>query len=604
MTGGARALEQGARWKEPGGKLKIALVYPNRYRLGMANLGLHAVYRLLNDHPRALCERAFLPEEPGEAVLGLESGRPLRAFDVVAFSLSFEDDYVHVLEILDRAGLPLRAGQRGEGHPLVMAGGIAVQINPEPLAPFFDLFLVGEGEELCTPFLDALLDLHREGASRPGTLLALSGLPGAYVPSLYRVDYADSRARESAWVTRFEPLKGAPERVLRRYVKDLSKVATSRVIDSPEAQFGDLFLTEVARGCLWGCRFCAAGFVQRPYREVSLERLEVEAREGMARGLRIGLVGPDTSDYTGLDPLTCLIGAEGGSFSPSSLRVDAITPELSRRMAAGGERSITIAPEAGTERLRRVLNKDFDDDRIVQAAEDALGQGMRHVKMYFMCGLPTETEDDVMGMARIAVRIRDEVMKPQARRTGRMGRLSLSVNPFVPKPWTPFQWAPMAERRCLEAKRRLLERELRPLGVEVEFFSPREAYLQALLSRGDRRCADLLEEAHRAGGGDVRRALARWPHDPDFFALREIGLEERLPWDFIDHGLEKAFLARELRRGLSAKVTPKCRLDACRACGLACADHPELELPPGGLVGEPRAPGPSGSGGEARESKM
>ena len=585
MAAGARGREPGARQKEPGGKLKVALVYPNSYRLGMANLGLHAVYRLFNDHPRALCERVFLPDEPGGAIGGLESGRPLAEFDLVAFSLSFEDDYANVLAILDGARLPLKAEERDERHPLVVGGGIAVQINPEPVAPFFDLFLVGEGEELCAPFLDAFMEVGGRGVRRGELLRELARLPGTYVPSLYGVEYSDSAAPEGGWVTRFEPLEGAPERVSRLYVKDLSKVATSRVIDSPEAQFGDLFLTEVARGCLWGCRFCAAGFVQRPYREVSLSRLTEEVREGIARGLRVGLVGPDTSDYTGLDPLTCLIRAEGGTFSPSSLRVDAITPELSRRMAEGGERSITIAPEAGSERLRRVINKDFSDDLIVQAAEHALAAGMRHVKMYFMCGLPTEDDEDLMGMAKIALRIRDEVMRPKARSTGRMGRISLSVNPFVPKPWTPFQWVPMAPRPCLEAKRRLLEKELRPRGVEVEFFSPREAYLQTLFSRGDRRTAELLLSAHRDERGDLRRALARWPHSADFFVTREARVEERLPWDFIDHGLTKAFLARELRRGLASRVTPKCRLDTCRACGLACADHPELELPPASLVG-------------------
>jgi radical SAM superfamily enzyme YgiQ (UPF0313 family) len=348
------------------------------------------------------------------------------------------------------------------------------------------------------------------------------------------------------------------------------------VVDSPDAQFGDLYLTEVARGCLWGCRFCAAGFVQRPYREVDLETLRAEARKGIARGQRIGLVGPDTSDYTGLDPLTCGIGQEGGTFSPSSLRVDAITPTLSRRMAEGGERSITIAPEAGTERLRRVVNKDFTDDQIVQAAENAISEGIQHVKMYFMCGLPTETDDDVLGMARVATRIREEVMMPWARRRGRMGRISLSVNPFVPKPWTPFQWAPLQGREALEAKRRLLQRTLRPKGIDVELLSPREAYLQTLLSRGDRRCADLLELAHAETGGDLRAALRRWPHDPDFFVHREAGLEEHLPWDYLDHGLTKKFLAREYVRGVGEKLTPKCQVATCRACGLDCADHPEL----------------------------
>jgi len=570
--------ERGAVRKDPGGRRGMALVYPNAWRLGMANLGFHAVYRIANAESDVLCERAFLPEEPGEEPRTVESGRPLRDFEVVAFSLSFEDDYVNVLDILRRSGIPLRARDRDERFPLVLAGGIAVQINPEPVAPFFDLFLVGEGEELLPSFLAALRRLPAR-QPRADVLRAMARVPGTYVPSLYEVDYASTREAGGRWVTRFEPKDGAPPRVKRLYVPDLKNVPTSRVVETPGAQFGDLFLTEVARGCLWGCRFCAAGFVQRPYREVDLEVLRGEVKKGIAMGLRIGLVGPDTSDYTGLDPLTCFIGEEGGTFSPSSLRVDAITPELAGRMAAGGERSITIAPEAGTDRMRKVVNKDFSDDRIVEAAENALSQGMRHVKLYFMCGLPTETDEDVRGMATIALRIRNEVMKPKAKATGRMGRITLSVNPFVPKPWTPFQWAPMHDAGCLAAKRRLLEKELRPHGIEVEFFSPREAYVQTLLSRGDRRVADLLETALLEKGGSVQRALPGWPHDPEFFVTREAGADEWLPWDFIDHGLEKSFLAREYRRGIGARITPKCALSSCRACGLDCADHPELRLP-------------------------
>ena len=572
------ALESGAIRKDPGGRLRVALVYPNVWRLGMANLGVHAVYRIANAEADVLCERVFLPDQPGEEPRSVESGRRLGDFDVVAFSLSFEEDYPNVLALLRRAGLPLRAAARDERHPLVLAGGIAVQINPEPLAPFFDLLLVGEAEELLPPFFQALREpAVREG--RPAALRALAQVPGAYVPSLYAVEYADTRDAGGRWVTRFEPRDGAPARVRRLYVADLRHVPTSRVVDTPGAQFGDLFLTEVARGCLWGCRFCAAGFVQRPYREVDLEVLRAEARKGMDRGQRIGLVGPDTSDHTGLDPLTCSIAEAGGTFSPSSLRVDAITPALSARMAAGGERSVTLAPEAGTDRMRKVVNKDFPDDRIVQAARDSLDQGMRNVKMYFLCGLPTETEADVLGMEHLALRIREEVMRPIARATGRMGRISLSVNPFIPKPWTPFQWAPMEDVDCLAGKRRLLEKRLRPHGVEVDFLSPREAWMQALLSRGDRRVADLLEVAELEFGGDLRRALSRWPHDPEFFVSRTVGVDEVLPWDLIDNGLDKGFLAREYRRGVGARITPKCNLTTCRACGLDCADHPELRLP-------------------------
>jgi radical SAM superfamily enzyme YgiQ (UPF0313 family) len=570
--------ERGAIRKEPGGRLGVALVYPNVHRLGMANLGVHAVYRLLNAHPDVRCERVFLPEDGGEP-RSVESGAPLRAFDVVAFSLSFEDDHLNVLRLLAGAGIPLRAARRDEASPLVVAGGIAVQINPEPVAPFLDVLLLGEGEALLPPFLDALRGARDGRASRAELLSALARVPGAYVPGLVEVEYADTRAAGGRWVIGRRPIAGAPARVARAYLPDLRGVATSRAVDTPGAQFGDLYLTEVARGCLWGCRFCAAGFVQRPYREVDLATLEREAREGIARGQRVGLVGPDTSDHSGLDALTAGIAAAGGTFSPSSLRVDAIDGTLARRMVEGGERTVTLAPEAGTERLRRVVNKDLSDDRIVRAAEDAIAAGMTGVKLYFMCGLPTETEEDVRGMAALALRIREEVMRPWAKRRGRMGRITLSVNPFVPKPWTPFQWAPLAPREALEGARRLLERTLRPKGIEVESLSAREAYLQTLLSRGDRRVADLLELAHEETGGELRAALRRWPHDPEFFVHREVGLEEDLPWDVVDQGVEKEFLAREWRRGRGGQLTPRCAVGTCRACGLDCADHPELRTP-------------------------
>ena len=347
------------------------------------------------------------------------------------------------------------------------------------------------------------------------------------------------------------------------------------MVDSPDAQFGDLFLTEVARGCLWGCRFCAAGFVQRPYREVDLDTLRAEARKGIARGQRVGLVGPDTSDHSGLEPLTCGIAAEGGTFSPASLRVDAITSALARRMAEGGERSVTLAPEAGTARLRRVVNKDFDDDLVVRAAERAISAGMQHVKMYFLCGLPTETDEDVLGMARLALRIREEVMMPRARERGRMGRITLSVNPFVPKPWTPFQWAPLAAKGVLEARRRILERTLRPKGIEVEFLSVRETSLQALVSRGDRRVADLLELAHRETGGDLRGALRRWPHDPEFFVHREVGRRGAapvgLPRPRAHEGVPRPRVAARPRREGDAQVRrrdlPRLRARLRRAPG-------------------------------------
>jgi radical SAM superfamily enzyme YgiQ (UPF0313 family) len=585
MEHGDPSAERGAIRKDRGGRLSVALVYPNTWAVGMANLGVHAVYRLLNAPADVLCERAFLPDGPGEPRT-VESGAPLGTFDVVAFSLSFEEDYVRIPELLARAGLPVRAADRGVGHPLVIAGGIAVQINPEPVAPFFDAMLVGEAEPLLPPLVALLRDARGATPERPELLDAIARLPGSYVPSRYAVAYAPTHGAPSGtpWVTRFEPLRGAPARVSRQWAADLRGTATARTVETPGARFGDLHLVEVARGCLWGCRFCAAGFVQRPYREVSEPVLRAEAEKGIARGQRIGLVGPDTSDHSALRTIMAAIAERGGSASPSSLRVDALDRELAHRLAEGGERTVTLAPEAGTSRLRRVLNKDFPDDRVVEAAEAAFSEGLENVKLYFMCGLPTETEEDVRGIALLARRIRDEVLLPWARRRGRMGKMTLSVNPFVPKPWTPFQWDGIAPEAGLKAARKLLERELRPLGVTVDFLSPREARVQAVLSRGDRRTADLIEAAWRDHAGDLGRALRGWGEDPDFFAERTAGEEERFPWDFLDHGLEKGFLLRERARGLAGKVTPACAPDTCRACGLDCADRPELRRGTGGVV--------------------
>ncbi|HSM91619.1 MAG TPA: radical SAM protein [Anaeromyxobacteraceae bacterium] len=570
-------LERGAIRKDRGGRQAWALVYANRWAVGMANLGVHAVYRLLNGPGDVLCERAFLPDGPGEPRT-VESDRPLSDFDVVAFSLSFEEDYVRIPEILARAGLPVRASQRDARHPLVVAGGIAVQINPEPVAPFFDAVLVGEAEPLLPPFVEALREARAAAPARAELLDALARLPGVYVPSRYDVAYAPTRgaAEGGAWVTRFEPRGGVPARVARQWAADLRDVATARVVDTPGARFGDLHLVEVARGCLWGCRFCAAGFVQRPYREVSEAVLRAEAEKGLARGQRIGLVGPDTSDHSALRSLTAFIAERGGAASPSSLRVDALDRELARRLAEGGERTVTLAPEAGTARLRRVLNKDFPDDRVVEAAEAALSEGLEDVKLYFMCGLPTERAEDLAGIAALSRRIRDEVLLPWARRRGRMGRMTLSVNPFVPKPWTPFQWEGIAPEAALKDARKRLERELRPLGVTVDFLSPREARLQAVLSRGDRRTADLIEAAWRDHGGQLGKAVRGWSEDPTFYAERVAAADERLPWDFLDPGVEKPWLLRERARGLDGQVTPPCAPERCRACGLDCAERPAL----------------------------
>src|SRR5438477_1543908 len=535
----------------PSGPLSVCLVYPNTYPVGMANLGFQAVLRLLAQDPRVTCERAFLPDGPRSewprTLRSVEHDRPVRDFDVVAFSISFEVDYVHVLDCLALAGIPLWRNDRTAG-PLVVAGGPATFLNPEPLAEFVDLFLIGEAEEMLGEFLDRAL----AGAlGREAILERSEEVVGAYRPDRHTPLY-DERG-DLAGVRYDGPGNG---RVRRRFVEDLDAFATNSEVLAPEAVFGDMYLVETSRGCEWGCRFCAAGFMYRPVRYRSLRTL----RESVARGLQqrrtIGLVGAEMASLPGVSALCQGIAAAGGRPSPSSLKADVITPALAAALGRGGNRSVTVAPEAGSERMRRVINKNLTEPEILRAAEWLVGAGVESLKLYFMVGLPTETAADVAGIVALTASVR-------ARLAGaRVGRVLVSINPFVPKPWTPFQWDPMEAIPPLRAKLAALGRELAALGgVDVEIESPREAYLQTLLSRGDRRIAPILEllaaepdawwtTLRRLRGGRGETV------DPDRFVHRAYPLDPVLPWDFIDHSVDKRYLVAERRKAFAEIETP------------------------------------------------
>jgi len=528
-----------------GSDLSVCLVYPNTYPVGMANLGFQAIYGILAGSGVAV-ERAFVPDGgTREKLRSFESRRPLSSFDVVAFSISFETDYVHVLDVLAASGITLRSAQRGEREPLVVAGGPAVFLNPEPLADFVDLFLVGEGEEMVPEWLSALQDAAT--VRRSELLEASAAIEGAYVPA-----------------------RPSDSRVRRRYVARLDDAPTQSRILSPEAVFGDMFLVEASRGCEWGCRFCAAGFMYRPVRHRSLASLrDVIVKEALPKRSTIGLVGAEMASHPGIASLCRTIADHGGRASPSSLKADLISPMLAAALDRGKTRSVTIAPEAGSERMRRVINKNLTEDEILRAAE-LLGQGgVRTLKLYAMIGLPTETEDDVRAIADLARKIR-------ARLSG-VGRLTLSINPFVPKPWTPFQWEPMQRIDVLRDRARLLRDDAKSIpGASVDLESPREAYWQTLLSRGDRRVGDILEAVHRAGGRHwpvLRRAVADGGvgacPSPDEFVHRRYAPDEVLPWDFIDHTVAKSYLLAEWRKALLERETAPCDVATCRSCS-AC----------------------------------
>lgn len=564
--------EIGAIQKGWAGRLRIALVYPNTYAVGMSNLGFQTVYQQFNAFNEVVCERAFLPDAPAGRpngdVVSLESGRPLADFDLIAFSVAFENDYPNVLSLIAKAGLPLRAADRGAPFPLVMAGGVTCFINPEPLAPFIDLFLVGEAE----PLLPALVEQLCEGdlgstAGRRARLLSIAQkVPGAYVPEFYAPSY-----HNDGTLAGLAPTADVPARIRRIFAPDLDRLPTETTILTEHTTFDSTYLVEVSRGCPHGCRFCSAGYIYRPPRFRPLELLKAQVDRGQAHTDRIGLVGAAVSDLPELAAL-CRHGAGSDlKLAFSSLRADALDPTLIEQLRRSRVKTATIAPDAGSERLRRVINKGVDEAHILSAAETLVAGGIPNLKLYFMVGLPSETDADIDSVVKLVKKIKDHFLR-SSRARGRMGDITVTLSSFVPKPATPFQWVAMAEEKTLKARLKKIKNDLRRVAnVRVHSDMPRWAFIQALLARGDRRVGDLLEAAHH-NDGNWPQTFKAAPLNPQFYVYRERSREETLPWDIIDHGVSKSFLWNEYQRALAAKPTPPCPAtpETCSACG-ACA---------------------------------
>ena len=554
--------EIGAIHKSWDGRVRIALVYPNRYHVGMSNLGFQSVYRLFNEYDHVVCERAFLPESSDKqptVIKTLESGKRLLDTDIIAFSLSFENDYPHILSILDNIGLPLRAEQRGDRHPLLIAGGVTSFLNPEPIAAFFDCFFIGEAEAVIPRFLDAF-----EPGLKRHTLLKkiATEVPGAYIPAFYDADY-----NRDGTLAAFKPLEAVPEGVKRIYLKDLADTATGSAVLTPDTAFDRTHLIEVARGCPHGCRFCAAGFVYRPPRFRPISALAKDIDQASARTDRIGLVGAAVSDLPGLSELCGQCQDKNLRISFSSLRADGLSPEMLAVLKNSHVKTATIAPDAGSERMRNVINKGISEDAILAAADALVANGIPNLKLYFMIGLPTETGDDVEAIVRLGKKIKHHFLKA-SRSQKRIGDITISLNCFVPKPFTPFQWVAMAETVDLKKKIKKIRTDLSKVAnLRVHADIPRWAYIQGLFSRGDRRVADILTMAH-AYKGNWARTLKDVSINPDFYVLRERDLNEHLPWDFIDQGIKKSFLQREYQRALSARPSAACRVETCSICGI------------------------------------
>jgi radical SAM superfamily enzyme YgiQ (UPF0313 family) len=537
-------------------RLRVALAFPNTYFVGMSNLGFQTVYKLFNAEADIVCERVFLPPKTeladqlasGTPLVTLESQSPVADFDVLAFSVSFEWDYTNVLTLLRLAGLPVRAEARTHRHPLVVIGGAVTFVNPEPLALFADAVAAGEGEVLVPSLLRAF-----QGASdRRDLLLRLAGERGFYIPSFYDVNYGNDGT-----IAEFVPREGtgAPPVVRKAALRTTETVDPPvTTIFTPDTEFGSRFLVEVVRGCANLCRFCWAGYNYLPVRAFPTARILELAERARQHCSRAGLVSIALCDHPDIEEILTRLSAMGYSISPASLRLDDLTPTLVRLLRSSGERSITIAPETGSDRLRRVINKTVTNDEILASAEMIFANGVENLKLYFMIGLPTETDDDLVAIRDLTLKLRD-IMLANARERGQVGRIVGSVNPLVPKPGTAYQWLPMESDDAIGRK----IRQVRSLmaGVDNVYFnikSERHSFYQALLSLGDRRVAPVIEAAER-NGGNWRAAAAEADVDAAFFVFRDRTNDRVLPWDIIDGGMKGDFFRTEFQKAMREEWT-------------------------------------------------
>jgi radical SAM superfamily enzyme YgiQ (UPF0313 family) len=525
--------EQGTVFKDWGGRLPIALVFPNTYHVGMSSLAVHTLYGLWNSRDDIVCERVFTDWMPPSS---METGAPLDYFPVVAFSLSHEMDYFNVVTLLRMAGIPPRSAERDETHPLLIAGGPAVSANPEPLAAILDAFVIGEVE----PLLPSLTEcLHLIPESREGTLEALSRLPGLYVPHLS----SNSRGNQRC--------------VVRQWLRDLDSHPVHSVILTSHTEFSNMGLIEIARGCGRACRFCLAGYTYRPPRHRSVASILEQAQELLGRTHRLGLVSAAVTDHPEIDQLAHELRRLGALISVSSMRVDPVSEPLVRALAESGTQTLTLAPEAGSDRLRQVINKTQTEADVLHAVDLAGQYGLKQLKLYFILGLPTEEQADVHALVELALSC--------ARRFPR--RVTVNLTPFVPKAHTPFQR--LAQFPAVEVGRRInyVRKHLRRQGIGVKAESPAWAEIQGTLARGDRSVSEALLSVGSISPASWRQALARSGLSVQYF-LRTRSSTEALPWGFLETGVKPSFLDGELRRCESARTSPPCPPEGCAACGV------------------------------------
>jgi radical SAM superfamily enzyme YgiQ (UPF0313 family) len=542
--------------KPHGGRLRVALAFPNTYFVGMSNLGFQTVYKLFNAESDIVCERVFLPPKTelaaqlasGAPLLTIESQTPVADFDVLAFSVSFEWDYTNVLTLMRLAGLRPRAEARTARDPLVVIGGAVTFVNPEPLALFADAIAAGEGEML----IPSLLRAFNAASDRADLLRLLAAERGFYIPSFYDVQYA-----ENGTIAAYVPREGtgAPPVVKKAALKTTDAVdPPATMIFTPDTEFGSRFLVEVVRGCANLCRFCWAGYNYLPVRAFPKDRILQLAEQARSHSNRVGLVSIALCDHPEIEEILGRLSGMGYAISPASLRLDDITPRIVQLLRESGERTITIAPETGSDRLRRVINKTITNDEILASAERIFAAGIENLKLYFMIGLPTESDEDLVAIRDLVLQLRG-IMLAHGRGRGHLGKIVGSVNPLVPKPGTAYQWLPMEDDTLIERK---IQR-MRGLvaGIDNVYFnikSERHSFYQALMSLGDRRVAPAIEAAER-NGGNWRAAVAETGVDADFFVFRDRSHDRVLPWDIIDGGMKSDFFRSEFDKSLREEWT-------------------------------------------------
>ena len=549
----------------PHAEQKVAIVYPNTYFVGMSNLGLHIIYEEINLHPSSVCERIFLPEKKEldaydktkTPLMSVETQRPMHQFDVVAFDVTFEMDYFHIPLMLRQGRVPVMSEDRTGFDPIVIAGGPCATFNPEPFADFIDAFIIGEGEGIVTAVLERIRKGRENGESREETIAALAQIDGVYVPVLYTPQYDDNKR-----FVGYDIAEGAPK-TIRRHFEPLTSGGET-VIATNFTEFGAMYIIEVARGCGRHCRFCMAGYCFRVPRVRPLDILKEGVDRAEKLGKKVGLMGAAISDYPEVDELVTYIRSKDMRYSCASLRADSLTQAVVDGLAESGQKTITIAPETGSERLRRVINKGISEENLRTAAQLSAKSGIQHMRLYIMIGLPTETDEDIDAIIGLAERTQAHMAE-----VGCKGRLTLSINPFIPKPFTPFQWMAMDHQKSVEKKLQYIKKSLQKnRRIEVLVESPKEAYIQGVLARGDRRLGKVLAAcALDRGSKSFKSEMKKAGLDMDDCNYRERKFEDYLPWSHLDMGLRNGYLEQEWQRAVDEAYTPPC-MEGCKRCGV------------------------------------